>query len=357
MRKTPQGRLGTAAILGQLAAVRVALAATTGTLLLTALMSHAQAIDPAGETTSSTSTSSTSSTARPPLMFGASGSTRELVESHERVLGQRLNGLRVYKDWDDTLFSSSQVWARDTGHTLFLSISARRNGGGMVRWSDIATARPGSRLYADMVRQAQQIKAFGDKVYIAFNHEPETNSSWYGTPAQFASAWRKIVSTYRAAGVTNAEYVLTLTAWGFARHDGKNAASYYPGDAYVDHIAADGYNWYRCRDGAKWRELSSIIEAHRRFGMLHPGKGLMLWEFGSTEDPAVPGRKAQWFRNAQALFSQPAYSQYKAVISWEGRLYTRSRNNCGFDYNSSASARDAWKAMGTSPMYSASTVG
>jgi hypothetical protein len=286
-------------------------------------------------------------------MFGASGSTRELVQSHERTTGTRLHGLRVYKDWDDVLFNSSQIWARDTGHTLFLSINSRRNGGGGIRWADIAAARPGSQIYSEIQRQAQQIKAFRDRVYIAFNHEPETASSWYGTPAQFAAAWRKIVSVYRAAGVTNAKYVLTLTAWGFARKDGKNARYYYPGDAYVDHIAADGYNWYHCKSSDdKWRQLWQIIEAHRQFGREHPAKGLMLWEFGSTEDPANPDRKAQWLRNARALFKQPGYSQYKAVLTWEGRLATsQGTRTCNFDYLSSSSARDAWKAMANDSYY------
>ncbi|MGI8613861.1 MAG: hypothetical protein ACR2KL_07980, partial [Nocardioidaceae bacterium] len=87
----------------------------------------------------------------------------------------------------------------------------------------------------------------------------------------------------------------------------------------------------------------------------HPTKPLMLWEFGSTEDPAVPGRKADWLRNAEALFKSPGYEQYKVVLTWEGRNYTGTRN-CNFDYNSSSSARSAWVAMGRDPAYSASTV-
>ncbi len=352
MHTFDRGQPRSAAVFTKLPSVPATLAILLGALLLAMFTGPGVAANAANPTAVTAA-----ATTRPPLMFGASGSNNQLVEAHERTLGQKLHGLRVYKDWDDPLFTSSQITARDTGHTLFLSISSKRNGGGGIHWADIASAQPGSQLFADMQRQAQQIKAFGDKVYIAFNHEPETES-WAGTPAQFAAAWRKVVSTYRAAGVTNARYVLTLTAWGFARNDSRSANSYYPGDAYVDYIAADGYNWYRCRgDGDQWRELASIIEAHRRFGMEHPTKGLMLWEFGSVEDPANPGRKAQWFRNAQALFKQPGYSQYKALITWEGRLYSgSSSSNCGFDYASSPSARDAWIAMATDPFYGASTV-
>ncbi len=287
-------------------------------------------------------------------MFGASGSTRTLVEAHERVLGQKLRGLRVYKQWDDALFTSSQIWARDTGHTLFMSISSERNNGSKIQWADIAGAQPGSPLFQDMQRQAQQIKAFGARVYIAFDHEPETKST-RGTPAAFAAAWRKLVTVWRAAGVQNARYVWTMTAYGFKRTDNKRAGLYYPGDLYVDHIAADGYNWYRCRDAqGDWVELSSVIEGQRQFGKQHPTKGLMIWEFGSAEDPARPGRKAQWFRNAAALFKKPGYEQYNAVLTWEGRNYPGGR--CKFDYASSDSATDAWVEMAKDSAYAAITV-
>lgn len=292
-----------------------------------------------------------------PIMFGASGSSRSMIQANEKLAGQRVNGARVFKKWDSALFTSSQTWARDTGHTLFVSIKSERTGGADIKFSDVANARPGSQLYKDMQRQAQQIKQFNAKVYVAYNHEPEAgNSATYGTGAQFAAAWRNLVSIYRAEGVRNAEYVWTMTAYGFNRTDSRRAELYYPGDAYVDHIAADGYNWYRCRDsGGQWRDLADIIEGHRQFGLKHPGKGLMLWEFGSTEDVAQAGRKAQWLRESQALFQKNGYEQYNVLLTWEGRNHTGS-GKCGFDFNSSTSARNAWADWNSAPAYAARTV-
>ena len=285
-----------------------------------------------------------------PMTFGAAASTKADVEAHERVLGSRLNGLRVYKKWDSQLFGWSQTWARDTGHTLYVSIRSARNNGSLVSWNEIAGATPGSPLYSDMQRQARQIKAFGATVYIAFNHEPEARASWgNGNGPQFVAAFRKLVDVYRAEGVTNARYVFTGTAYGFVRKDERRAENYYPGDAYVDDIAADGYNWYRCRSNGGWTELSQVIEGQRQFGYRHPGKGLMLWEFGSAEDWSQPGRKAQWLRNATQLFQQPGYEQYTAALTWEGRYYGDS---CGFDYTSSPSAQAAWVDMAHNAAFS-----
>lgn len=294
----------------------------------------------------------TAASSASPIMFGAAGSTRSMIETNESLAGRKVVGARVYRQWDQSLFSANQTWARDTGHTLFLSVKAQKNGAG-VRYSSIANAQPGSALYVDMQRQARDIKAFGDKVYITFQHEPEAGeAASLGSGAEFAAAWRKVVSVYRAEGVRNAQYVWTVTAYGFARKDDRRADLYYPGDPYVDHIAADGYNWYRCRDaGAAWRPLADVIEAHRQFGLKHPTKGLMLLEFGSAEDAAQPGRKAAWLKDGTALFQRPEYSQYKAVLTWEGRNHDGNLN-CAFDFNSSASARDAWKAWNAHPAFS-----
>jgi len=289
-----------------------------------------------------------------PIMFGAVGNSRKTVDAHERVLGRTLRGLRVYKNWDQHLFGGTQTWARDTGHTLFMSIDSRRSNGSAVKWADVASARPGSRLYDEMLSQANQIKKFGAQVFIAYNHEPDAQrSNDKGSPAQFVAAWRKVVSVYRAAGATNAKFAWVMTAYSFRRKQGAGAGSYYPGDSYVDDIGADGYNWYQCRGGGGgWSAMSTIFEGQREFGLKHPSKGLMIWEFSSAEDPKSPGRKARWFNDVERLLQTAPWSQYSAVLTWEGRASVH-KLSCQFDYLSSRSATAAWKALGTDPAFTA----
>ncbi len=294
-----------------------------------------------------------------PIMFGAVGNSEAGVAANQEVLGRTLRGLRVYKNWDSRLFGSAQTWARDTGHTLFLSLDSRRDNGSAVKWADVAAARPGSALYADMLAQAVQIKAFRATVYLAYNHEPDAKwSTGSGTsPAQFAAAWRKVISVYRAAGVTNAKYVWVMTSYSFRRTDGHRAELYYPGDAYVDDIGSDGYNWYKCRDGGGgWADAATIFGGQRDFGTKHRSKGLMIWEFSSAEDPQSPGRKASWFHDVERLFQTPSWSQYRVLLTWEGRSHA-GKLNCQFDYRSSSSATAAWKALGNDSAYTAVRVG
>jgi hypothetical protein len=107
-----------------------------------------------------------------PMIFGAAADNPAQVTADENVLGQHMEGIRDYRSWDSTLFGSSQLWMRDSRHTIFLSIKAQKNNGTRIRFADIAAATPCSVLYQNMQSMAAQIKAFRSTVYIIFNHEP-----------------------------------------------------------------------------------------------------------------------------------------------------------------------------------------
>jgi hypothetical protein len=295
------------------------------------------------------------------VILGVVAQTRQEIQQREQEAGHRLTGVRVFRRWDEPLFDRDQRWAARTGHVVFVSIKSRRKNGALIRWRDIAFARPGSPLQQDMVRQARQIKRFGALVYVVFNHEPDARTSRpMGTPAEFAAAWRHVVSTYRAAGVRNARYVWTLTGPAFGESAGRGltrADLYYPGDAYVDDIAADTYNWNTCHAAAgRWQSPAELLDPQRRFGLRHPRKGLMLLEWGTVEDPARPGRKAQWIQDLTRLLATPAYRQYRAALQWDDRFTkVMAGTRCDFDNRTSGGAFTAWRAMTATPLFAART--
>jgi hypothetical protein len=285
-----------------------------------------------------------------PILFGAAAADQQQVQYDESVLGGHMQAIRDYKPWDGVLFGSQPTWMRDTGHTLFMSVSARRRDGSKIPFASIAAARPGSQLYADMQHIAAQIKAFGAPVYITFNHEPETTANQsLGNGAAFAAAWRNFVTVMRASGVTNAKYVVIFTAYTFRRTDSLGANAYYPGDAYVDGIGADAYNWYTCK-GQPWTPMSTLVSGLKAFGAAHPTKQVMITEFGSVEDPAAPGRKAQWITDTENLLKSPGYSQFTAIMQWTG---LNNPSKCSFNYTTSSTATAAWVAMGRDPAFQA----
>jgi Glycosyl hydrolase family 26/Fibronectin type III domain len=283
-----------------------------------------------------------------PIVFGAPGgiipTSSQAYQATETKLGRNLAAIRMYARWDTAFPDSTSVWASQGGRQVLLSVNAKTSRGQTVLYRDIAAATTGP-IYDTMVRWATSVKSFGAPIYFTFNHEPEgAASANSGTATEYIAAWRRIVDVFRTKGVRNAEYLFIATANGFAKSGPNSAAPYYPGDVYVDDIGADAYNWFTCRAGIKnpWRSLANLIEALRQFGLSHPTKGLWLPEFGSAEDPALPGRKAQWVTDAQALFAQPAYASFQGVLTW----YAASQSGaCGFRVDSSPTTLSAYQSL------------
>jgi hypothetical protein len=172
---------------------------------------------------------------------------------------------------------------------------------GGASWRQVASAGPGSALYNDIVRWANAIKARGGNVMVAFNHEPEAAPGGYrGTSADFIAAWRRVVTIFNSQGASNVEWTWQMTAYAFRTNsnDPRAAAKWYPGDAWVDNVGADAYNWSSCGHGnGKWNELSTLMEPVISFARSHH-KAASMPEFASHAD----ARRSQWIRNAHQFF-------------------------------------------------------
>lgn len=270
----------------------------------------------------------------------------------EATAGRKFDVVREFLRWDDDFPDSFHTWLRDTDRTMLLSVRSRRANGETILWSSITSAQPGSALYTDIERWADRIRDYGVPIYFTFNHEPESGaSSTNGDASQFIAAWRKIHGIFQTRGVTNAKFMWIMTDYAFwVGSQARNHGPYwYPGDGYLDAMGIDAYNWYQCREGINtaWKSLEQIIRPFRDFGAAHPDEELWLTEWASTEDPAVAGRKAQFYADAQALFKRPDYAQFHGISYFD----TRGQGACQWYPDSSSSAAAAFRTMGTDPFY------
>jgi plastocyanin len=262
---------------------------------------------------------------------------REAMTNFEALLGRQMATERVYNLWDDAFPSDDDLWSRDLGRTLYVSWNASpRDGSGCVGWANIAAG-----VYdANIDAKAEALKSFGAPLIFSFHHEPTTKPEFggdCGTGADFIAAWRHIHDRFVADGVTNATYAWTMTAQSFDKNRGDE---FYPGNDIIDLIAADGYNWYSCEfHQGPWREMDQIFQSFHTYGA-SKGKPMFIAEYGSGEDDAVVGRKAQWFANGADVLKQ--WSDIKGVSYFN----VGTGGACDRYADSSPSSLSAFSAMG-----------
>lgn len=143
-------------------------------------------------------------------------------------------------------------------------------------------------------RWARQIRGYKKPVVIRLAHE--MNGSWYpwaeqvngNTPGDYVTAWRHVVDLFRSSSVRNVTWVWSPNV----PYPGSTPlASLYPGDAYVDRVALDGYNWAGLQPGTTWTSFADLFlpgVAEVRSITSRP-----IW-VGEVGCPESGGDKAAW---------------------------------------------------------------
>jgi mannan endo-1,4-beta-mannosidase len=134
------------------------------------------------------------------------------------------------------------------------------------------------------------LRGTGDdrRAYLRLAHE--ANGDWYpwgaalggNTPADYVAMWRRVHGLVTATGVGPSQL-----QWVWAvNHDdigGHPAEAFWPGDAYADWVAVDGYNWGASQPWSSWRSpetaLGPMVD---RLRALAPAKPLAVTETAST---------------------------------------------------------------------------
>jgi hypothetical protein len=200
---------------------------------------------------------------------------------------------------------------------------------GETKWRDVAAAAPGSALYNQIVAWAQTIKARGGSVMVAYNHEPEAHDRLrLGSASDFIAAYQRVGTIFDQQGATNVVWTWQMTAYAFRVDPSseQHAAKWYPGDAFVDNVGADAYNWISCgaTGTGKYNELQFLGDPVIAFARAH-GKKASFPEFASHAN----ANRTQWLTNAHEYlvrnrdvltaafyFNRPPTIQSNADCQW-----------------------------------------
>ncbi len=298
------------------------------------------------------------------VLFGAYAQPRgnqnaqAAIEALERDLGTTLPIVRSFQRFDTPIDSNFNRWASEGGRIVVAGINTRRADGRKLTWREIADAPTGSTIHGQMVDLAESAKRIDGDVWVVFSHEPEAAfNQGLGTDDDFIDAWRRLHGVFADEGA-NVKWIWTMTSWSFevARidpNDRRRADLWYPGDAYVDFLGADPYNWNECRGNPneQWESLEDTITPFLEWSRQHPDKLLVLPEFGSAE--GGPGEKAQWLRDVRSLMKQGEFRDRFAAILYfhDNHEDTVQGTECEWWLDTSSTALQAARELAQDPFF------
>lgn len=163
---------------------------------------------------------------------------------------------------------------------------------------------------AAIKKWAQAAKAWGQPFFLSLWWE--MNGSWYswGRSADFKAAWQRFHGLVVGEGATNVTFTWTVNSIWTA-DPLSDPTPYYPGDAYVDWVGLDSYNWGRSPvQPDRWtspeQTITPTLEVLRNVA---PTKPVVIVENASTE---YGGNKTNWIREMLTTYlpSHPAIKAY-----------------------------------------------
>ncbi|TLM85936.1 beta-mannanase [Pseudarthrobacter sp. NamE5] len=182
----------------------------------------------------------------------------------------------------------------------------------------------------------QALAGWGHPVMLRFGHE--MNGNWYpwseqvngNSAGDYVAAWRHVHSVVSAAGATNVNWVWNpnVPYWESIPFTGL-----YPGAAYVDTVALDGYNWGTSAFWSSWQTPSQLFgDGLSQLRALAPGKQILIAETSSAEQG---GSKADW---NTALISYLSSQPDITAVTW-----FHFNKETDWRINSSTASADAFK--------------
>lgn len=253
------------------------------------------------------------------------------VDSFESMIGRDLDISHRYFKWDGVFPTWKETWDLQNGRIP------------MIDWDGTYSTQIAAGSHDARIRErARGVAALGRPVFLRYFWEMDASKNLWKSqsPTAYIAAWRHIYTLFQQEGAENAMWVWCPTAWGFVKG---GAQQYYPGNAYVDFVCTDGYNWYPGRSGARWRSFVEIYRSFYSFGVT-TNKPLMVGEVAAQEDPDVPGRKAQWIRDATAALE----TQYPNIVAF---VWFHSNTIYPWWVDTSESSLQAYREMAADPYF------
>lgn len=221
-----------------------------------------------------------------------------VVSDLEEVLGRRVPTVVVFRDFKAPFPIEDAREARLRAKTLQITWEPWHfSNPKAVKLGDIAAGKYDKYLDS----WAQAAKSFGAEVWIRWAHE--FNGNWYPWAVGennkdakiYIAAFRRARDRFNRAGAFNARWIWCANAESVPDASWNDPRKAYPGDAYVDMISIDGYNFGTAVAGSRWQSFREIYQRpYEELTEAFPNKPIMIGEIGCA---SVGGDKVEWMRD------------------------------------------------------------
>ena len=222
-----------------------------------------------------------------------------VIPGYEKGLNKSFSSVSIYKQFghptNKTLVLEDLQYLKSRSMKLVVAWEPWNPSEGMNQSTDYLAEIPKGTLDSYLEEFGSSIKNYEKLVIIRFGHE--MNGNWYPwgrRPEEYKIAYRYVVDFFKKQGVGNAKFMWSINAESVPIEPIGNVKNYYPGDAYVDFIGLDGFN-YGQGGGRSWRSFDQIFSSVYTFvTSAYPEKQVMISETASGEEG---GDKAAWVRD------------------------------------------------------------
>lgn len=245
------------------------------------------------------------------------------LSSFETLLGKQVKLRPVFTNWNDGFPLQSLSGLKSANKTAVIFWEQY----GVTLDSIIAGNED-----AKIKKFAEDARAYGGQIILSPFHEmngywsPWSGVSGQNTPEKAVLAWRHVHSTF--GSVPNVKFAWTVNNVSVPNTEANAIGKYYPGDAYVDYVAIDGFNF-----GAPWQSFDSAF-AKPMATLAAYKKPIYILSMASA-----PGAgKAAWITDA---FTVQA-AKYPLLKGW---VWFNENKEHDWRINSDPASLAAFKAM------------
>ncbi len=224
------------------------------------------------------------------------GSSTQDGTAFETTVGAKMDMQAIFLGDDDS-FPSQFGSLRDQGKTLVIFWEPHNISLDAIIAGDADTT---------LKKFAADAKTYGGPVIFTPFHEMNGDwDSWGGmvgtnTPAKLISAWKHVHGLF--AGATNVKFGWAVNNDSVPSTPANSIGAYYPGDAYVDYVGVDGFNF-----GDPWQSFDSVFSSAFKILKTYK-KPIYIFSMASADGP----KKAAWITDGLTV----QLAKYPEVAGW-----------------------------------------